>query len=327
VTTASQLTRTHTALGLFAAVGASLSFGISGPFARGLIEAGWSPDAAVLARIWIAALVLLIPTLWTLRGKWRAVRDNLGTLLAFGLLAVLGTQFCYFHAVERMDVGLALLIQFTAPIVILLWLWMRRGERPSKPSIVGAVVAFGGLVLMLDILTGARVDAIGVLWALGGMTGTVIFFLVSARHDTGIPPIAFAGLGLLIGAVAISILGLAGILPFTWNTNDVSFLFGTTPWYLPVIVIGVVSAGLAFALSVIGVRILGSRLASFIAILEVVVAMFFAWLLLGQLPEAIQLVGGVLVLGGIIVVKLGEPEPEIEVVRADTGGITLPPHS
>lgn len=311
-------------LGLIVAAAASLSFGLSGSLARGLIEAGWSPDAAVMARIWIAALVLLGPTLHALRGRWQAVRRNIGLVCAFGLFAVLGTQFCYFHAVERMDVGIALLIQFMAPIVIVLWLWLRRGDRPTGLSIVGAIVAFLGLVLMLDVLTGARIDGIGVLWALGGMTGTVIYFLLSARRDTGIPPIAFAGLGMIVGVIALTIVFLLGILPMTWNTAAVTFRFGEVPWFVPVVVMGVISAALAFALSVAATRILGSRVASFIAISEVVAALLFAWLLLGQLPDLLQLFGGLLVLVGVVVVKLGEPTPVPAAVPTTTGEIPQP---
>ncbi len=306
------------------AAAAALTFGLSGSLARGLIDVGWSPDAAVMARIWIAALVLLVPTLYALRGRWRAVGRNLGLIGAFGLFAVLGTQFCYFHAVERMDVGIALLIQFIAPIVIVLWLWLRRGERPTARSIIGAIIAFLGLVLMLDILTGARIDGIGILWALGGMTGTVIYFLLSARRDTGIPPIAFAGLGMAVGAIVLTLVRLLGLLPTTWSTDAVAFRFGEVPWFVPVIVLGVVSAALAFVLSVTATRILGSRLASFIAISEVVAALLFAWLLLGQLPDLLQLFGGLLVLVGVVVVKLGEPVPAARTVPSDTGEIPKP---
>lgn len=294
-------------LGIPLAIGAALAFGMSGAWARGLIDAGWTPGAAVTVRVWVAALVLLIPTLIALRGRWRLLRRNIGMICAYGLIAVAATQFFYFQAVAVMDVGLALLIEYTAPIAVVLWLWMRRGERPTGRSIVGAVVAFIGLVLMLDVLSGRSVDIAGVLWAFGAMLGAACYFLLSERTDTGLPPIALAGGGLVVGAIGLGLAGLVGVLPIAWNTNDVGFRFGTLPWWVPVVVIGVVATALAYTLGIASTRLLGSRLASFIALAEVVAALFFGWLLLGQLPNLLQAFGAALVLAGVVLVKLGEP--------------------
>ncbi|WP_168428998.1 EamA family transporter [Microbacterium sp. K36] len=308
---ADDITRTRTGmrLGLPLAVAAAFAFGSSGAWARGLIDAGWTPGAAVTVRVWVAALVLLVPTLLALRGRWRALRRNAGMVCAYGLLAVAATQLCYFQAVAVMDVGIALLIEYTAPVAVLLWLWLRRGERPTRRSILGAGIAFVGLVLMLDIVTGAQVNVVGVLWALGAMVGAASYFVLSARADTGIPPIALAGSGLLLGAVGLSLAGLVGVLPFAWTTADVDYRFGAVPWFVPVLAIGVIATALAYVLGIVSTRMLGSRLASFVALAEVVAALLFGWLLLGQLPGPLQALGGVLVLAGVVVVKLGEPRP------------------
>lgn len=296
-------------LGLPLAIGAAFAFGMSGAWARGLIDAGWTPGAAVTARVWVAALVLLVPTVLSLRGRWAVLGKNAGMVAAYGLLAVTATQLCYFQAVAVMDVGLALLIEYTAPIAVILWLWLRRGERPSRRSVIGAAIAFVGLVLMLDIITGAEVDVAGILWALAAMVGAATYFLLSAKADTGLPPIALAGGGLLLGAIALTVAGLAGILPIAWTTDDITYRFGTVPWFVPVLAIGLVATALAYVLGIASTRMLGSRLASFVALSEVVAALLFGWLLLGQLPDLLQALGGALVLVGVVVVKLGEPRP------------------
>ncbi|MCK3769513.1 DMT family transporter [Microbacterium aerolatum] len=294
-------------LGLPLAIAAALAFGMSGAWARGLIDAGWTPGAAVTVRIWVAALVLLVPTILALRGRWKLLRRNLGMIAAYGLLAVTATQLFYFQAVAVMDVGLALLIEYTAPIAVVLWLWMRRGEKPTGRSILGALIAFVGLVLMLDVLSGRSVDVGGILWAFGAMVGAAAYFVLSGRSDTGLPPIALAGSGLLVGALGLTLAGLLGILPMTWKTDDVTYRFGTVPWFVPVLAIGVIATALAYVLGIASTRLLGSRLASFIALAEVVAALLFGWLLLGQLPNLLQGVGAALVLAGVVVVKLGEP--------------------
>ncbi|WP_270365718.1 EamA family transporter [Microbacterium algeriense] len=300
-------TRASVRLGLPLAIAAAFAFGSSGAWARGLIDAGWTPGAAVTVRVWVAALVLLIPTLLALRGRWRSLRRNAGMIAAYGLLAVAATQLCYFQAVAVMDVGIALLIEYTAPVAVLLWLWLRRGERPTRRSILGAGIAFVGLVLMLDIVTGVQVNVVGVLWALGAMLGAAGYFVLSARADTGIPPIALAGSGLLLGAVGLSLAALVGVLPFAWTTADVDYRFGAVPWFVPVLAIGVIATALAYVLGIVSTRLLGPRLASFVALAEVAAALLFGWLLLDQLPGPLQALGGVLVLAGVVVVKLGEP--------------------
>jgi len=299
--------RSRVGVGLLVALGAAFSFGMSGAWARGLIDAGWTPGAAVTARVWVAALILLVPTVLTMRGRWALLRRNAGMIVAYGLLAVTATQLFYFQAVAVMDVGIALLIEYTAPVAVVLWLWLRRGEKPTGRSILGAVIAFVGLVLMLDILTGARVDGGGILWALGAMVGAATYFVLSAREDTGLPPIALAGVGLLLGALGLTTAGMIGVLPMAWSFDDVAYRFGTVPWFVPVLAIGLLATALAYVLGIASTRMLGSRLASFVALAEVIAAMLFGWMLLGQLPGPVQLIGGVLVMAGVVVVKLGEP--------------------
>lgn len=306
-------------LGLPLAIGAAFAFGMSGAWARGLIDAGWTPGAAVTVRIWVAALVLLIPTIVALRGRWRLLLRNAWTIAAYGLLAVTATQLFYVQAVAVMDVGLALLIEYTAPIAVVLWLWMRRGERPTGRSMLGALIAFIGLVLMLDVLSGSSVDVGGVLWAFGAMVGAAAYFILSARSDTGLPPLVLAGSGLFVGAIGLTLAGLVGIVPIAWNTDDVIYRFGTVPWFVPVLAIGIIATAAAYVLGIASTRLLGSRLASFIALAEVVAALLFGWLLLGQLPNLLQGFGAALVLAGVVVVKLGEP------VAADAGDPVLAP--
>ncbi|MFK4762526.1 EamA family transporter [Microbacterium sp. ZW T5_45] len=302
-------------LGLPLAIAAAFAFGMSGAWARGLIDAGWTPGAAVTVRVWVAALVLLAPTILALRGRWGMLRRNLGMIAAYGLLAVTATQLCYFQAVAVMDVGIALLIEYTAPVAVILWLWLRRGERPSGRSILGAIVAFIGLVLMLDVVTGASMNVPGVLWALGAMVGAATYFVLSAKADTGLPPIVLAGAGLLMGALGLTIAGAVGVLPLAWTTADISYRFGTVPWFVPVLAMGVIATAVAYLLGIASTRMLGSRVASFVALAEVVAALLFGWLLLGQLPGLLQAFGGALVLAGVVIVKLGEPAAAEEFVE------------
>src|SRR3954464_7521414 len=298
--------------GLLLAVVSAVSFGLSGSLARGLIDVGWSPGAVVLARIALRARVVAPLAVRALRARWGLLRRNVRTFLLYGAVPVAGTQFAYFSAVAAMDVAPALLIEYTAPAAIVVWLWLRRGERPRPLTLAGAGVAAVGLVLVLDLLSGADLALDGVLWALAAMLGAATYFVMSADTRTGVPPLALAGGGLAVGAIGPGVLGVPGVLPMRATTAAPTYGGEAVAWWLPFIGLGVITAALAYTTGIAASRRLGSRLASFVALLEVVAAVGFAWLLPAQLPGILQLVGGAFIVAGVIVVKLGERPPRAE---------------
>lgn len=294
------------AAGLVFAVVSATTFGLSGPLARPLLESGWSPGAIVLVRISLAALAVLPFGLLALRGRWGLVRRNAGLIVLYGAIAVAGAQFCYFSAVQHMQVGPALLIEYTAPAAVVVWMWVRHGQRPGPLTLLGAGVAVLGLVLVLDLVSGAGLSAVGVAWALAAMVGAATYFVISADEGNGLPPMVLAAGGLLVGGAVLGLAGLVGVLPMEAATSEVAFAGVDVVWWVPLVLLGVVTAAVAYTTGIAAGRRLGSRLASFVALLEVVAAVLFAWLLLDELSRPIQLVGGVLILVGVVAVKLGE---------------------
>ena len=309
--------------GLPLALVSAASFALSGSLARGLIDEGWSPGAVVLARIAIAAVVLAPFAVRALRGRAHLLRRNFRLIAVYGAVPVALTQFAYFSAVAAMDVGPALLIEYTAPAAIVVWLWLRHGERPGPLTLAGAGVAALGLVLVLDLVSGADLAVEGVLWALAAMAGAAVFFVLSADTTNGVPPLVLAGGGIAFAALMLGALGLVGILPLRATTASPSYAGQAVAWWLPFIGLGVVTAAVAYSTGIAASRRLGSRLASFVALLEVVAAVIFAWLLLDQLPAMLQLAGGALIVAGVVLVKLGEPAPPAEeVVHAPAQPVT-----
>ncbi len=277
-----------------------------------MLDAGWSAGAVVLVRLAIGCAVVVLLTIRALRGRWSALRANWKFLLAFGAIPVAGAQFGYFSAVQRMDVGPALLIEYTAPAAVVLWLWLRNGERPGRLTVAGAVLAAVGLVLVLDLLSGADLAPLGVFWALFAMVGAATYFVLAAKPHADLPPVALAGVGLAAGARSC----------WRCSASSACCRWRRTPRPRPTRAPrsrggcrcsgwGVVTAGFAYCTGIAASRRLGSRLSSFVALLEVVAGVTFAWLLLDQLPGPLQLVGGALIVAGVVVVKLGErPAPE-----------------
>jgi drug/metabolite transporter (DMT)-like permease len=289
------------------AVLAASAFGLSGGLASSLLDNGWSPAALVLCRIVIGALVLVGPAAVSLGGRWYLLRANAGLIAVYGVVAVAGCQLAYFSAVDRLPVAVALLLEYTAPVAVIIWMWGRHRQRPTRLTFLGAVIAGGGLLLVLDVFSAGAVDGIGVVWGLLAMVGCAVFFVLSAGEDNGLPPIVLAAGGLVVGAVVLGLAGVLGVVTLSASSAGAPYRGVVVPWWLPVLGLGVVTAAVAYVAGILASRGLGARMASFAALLEVLFAVVFAWLLLGQLPRAIQLLGGLLVLAGVVLVKLGEP--------------------
>jgi drug/metabolite transporter (DMT)-like permease len=312
----SQQIATRAGFGL--ALLSAATFGTSGTFAKSLIDAGWSPGAAVTIRISIAALVLAVPAILLLRGRWRVLRQNLTMVTAYGLIAIAGCQVFYFNAVQHLSVGVALLLEYMGVVLVVGWLWIRTGQAPRRLTIAGSVVALFGLVLVLNLIGETKIDLVGVLWGLGAAVGLAVFFLVSAKSDPELPPLAMASGGMTIGAITLVILGVVGALPMQANTDDVTLAGNSVSWLVPVLGLAIIAAALAYVVGIAAARNLGSKLASFVGLTEVLFAVFFAWLFLGELPTALQLVGGVLIVAGVALVRIDElrtPDlPELPVI-------------
>jgi len=297
---------TSQAKGVWIALASSAAFGISGSFARGLFEAGWSPTAAVAARMAGAAVVLAIPAILAMRGRWLLVRTNWLSILLFGLFGVGACQLCYFLAVQRLDVGVALLLEYLAPVLIVLVLWSRHQKRPSAATIFGTLLSLLGLAAVLDLTGASSIDPIGVLWGLGAAVGLTVYFFISAKVDGALPPIMLSAGGMAVGAITMVLVGSLGILPMTFAAGSGSFAGFQTPWWAALIGLILVATVFSYTTGVMAARELGSKVASFISLTEVLFAVLWAWLLLAELPGLVQLFGGLLIVAGVVLVRVDE---------------------
>ena len=300
-------TRARPLVGIGLALASAAAFGTSGAFAKSLLLGGWSPGAVVTLRITLGAAVLLVPTLLGLRGRWGLLRRNGWLVVGYGLTGVAGCQLAYFFAVSHLSVGVALLIEYLAPVLIVGWLWIRHRRRPGGLTLLGVALALGGLLLVLDLTGEVALSPVGVLWALGAAVCLVLYFLLADQVDEGLSPLTLAGAGLVVGAVVLWLAAAAGLLDLTRGADEVDLGGRAVPWWLPVLVLAVVAAAFAYATGVGAVRVLGSKVASFVALTEVLFAVLFAWLLLAELPAIVQLVGGALIVGGVVAVRTDEP--------------------
>ena len=295
--------------GLGLALTSAASFGMSGSLAAGLMDAGWSAAAAVTARVAIAAVVLAVPAALAMRGRWGQVVRELDVIVAYGVVAVAGCQFAYFNAVRHMDVGMALLIEYLSPVLVVLWLWLRRGHRPGPRTVAGGLLALVGLTLVLNLFGGVHPSRVGVAWAMVATVGAAVYFMLSDVTDgpeDALAPIVLAAGGLVVGALALGIADAVGALDFRVSSRPVDLMGARVDVWVPVVALGVITAAIAYVTGIAATRRLGARLASFIALFEVLFALVCAWLLLDQVPLGVQFAGAALVLAGVVLVKLGE---------------------
>jgi drug/metabolite transporter (DMT)-like permease len=324
----------HFRLGLIFAIGSALTFGMSGPIAKSLMEAGWSPNAAVTARLAGGAAVLAVVASF-IKPDWISeARAHARTVVVYGLIPVAGAQLCYYNAVAHLPVGIALLLEYTAPILVVGWIWATTRRAPSRLTLAGVALAVLGVTLVLGVFSpagGARIDHIGVAWGLGAAICAGFYFMMSdevTADGSGLNAITLAAGGLVVAAVAVGALGLTGIMPLTFTANDTVLAGMTVPWLVPVLLLSVIPTALAYTLGISGVARLRPSFASLVGLSEVLFAVLAACLLLGERIGPVQAVGGIVVLLGLALARQGDRNPQVDAASwPDAGPIEHSLHS
>ncbi|MFA9444903.1 DMT family transporter [Egicoccus sp. AB-alg6-2] len=295
-----------TRVGLGMAVLSAFTFGSSGPMAKALIESGWTSAAAVLVRIGGAALLLGAVALVVRRGRVRVSATSLRHLVVYGIVAMAGVQLAFFNAVRTLDVGVALLLEFTAPVLLVLWTALRTRTLPARATMLGAALTVVGLVLVLDLAGAGSVDPVGVAWGMLAAVCVAAFFVLSERQHDDLPPLVMAAGGTLVGAIVIALAGAIGLVPIAFTAVDVVLVGIETAWWVPALWLVAVSTAVAYLAGIGAVQRLGTRLSSFVGLTEVLFAVLTAWVLLSEVPGPRQVLGAIAIVGGIVVVRRSE---------------------
>ncbi|MDT5067475.1 MAG: hypothetical protein QOK02_3630 [Mycobacterium sp.] len=301
----------HFRVGLLFAVASALAFGLSGPLAKSLMEAGWSPVAAVTARLAGGAVVMAAFATMVRPNWFREALQHRKTVVAYGLIPIAGAQLCYFNAVSHLSVGVALLLEYTAPILVVAWLWATTRRRPSNLTLTGVAIAIGGIMLVLDVFSGAHINLVGIAWASAAAICAACYFVmsdeVSADASEGsLNSITLAAGGLIVGSAAVALLGASGVMPLTFATRDAVVAGWTTSWVVPAVALAVIPTAIAYTLGIMGIARLRPRFASLVGLSEVMFAVLAAWALLGEAMSPSQAVGGAVVLVGLALARQGD---------------------
>lgn len=322
-------------LGVVAGLAAGLAFGAGGSIVKPLFSEGWTPGAAVFGRLVVAAVVLAVPALVAARFELRPLLRAWRLVLAYAVLAVAGVQLAFYAAMERIPVSIALLIEYLAPVALLLVAWARSRRMPHRLVLIGAALAVGGLVLVIGPVGSGGFDPVGLVSAGIAMIGVAFYYVVGDRVPAGVPPVTLAWAGFVIGALALGLAGAVGVLPMHASFGGADFFGARVRWWVPLVAVGVISTAFAYVAGITSIRLLGTRVASFLGLSEVIFAGIVGWVVLGEAIAPLGLVGAALILGGIVLVRLEPaaaevlPEPvpatqPIAIVPERTGGAGVP---
>ncbi|HEX7824032.1 MAG TPA: EamA family transporter, partial [Mycobacterium sp.] len=296
----------HFRIGLLFAVSSAFAFGMSGPLAKSLMEAGWSPTAAVTARLAGGAVVMAIFATIVRPDWFREALHHRKTVVAYGLIPIAGAQLCFFNAVSHLSVGVALLLEYTAPVLVVAWLWATTRRRPSNLTLAGVAIAVAGITLVLDVFAGAHINLVGIAWAAAAAICAACYFVMSdevsadSSEEGSLNSITLAAGGLIVGSVAVALLGATGVMPLIFTTHDAVVAGWTTSWVVPAVALAVIPTAIAYTLGIMGIARLRPRFASLVGLSEVMFAVLLAWALVGEAMSPTQALGGAVVLLGLV---------------------------
>lgn len=310
-------------IGILLGLASGLAFGAGGAIVKPLLESGWSPGAAVFFRVTVAAVLLAVPGLFALRFDLRPLWRAKWTVLVYSVIAVAGVQLAFYTAIARIPVSTALLIEYLAPVALVAFAWVTNRRAPQFVVLAGSVVAISGLVLVIGPAGGA-LDPFGVVIAGVAMIGVAVYYVLGERSDTGVPPIALAAAGCVIGCLVLGAAALTGLVPFEAEFSDIEFFGGVAPWWVPVLMVGAISTAFAYAAGIQAIRMLGTRLSSFLGLSEVVFAAIVSWVLIGEAIGPVQAIGGLLILAGIVLVRLERRRPDRPAPALDLDLVGVP---
>jgi drug/metabolite transporter (DMT)-like permease len=272
-------------------------WGLAAIIAKTAFDRGVAPVRMAEARSVVALCILAIALAWRRRDLLRPPRGSFPVLAAFGLTLSLVTA-SYYLAIDRLAVGVAISIQYTAPVILLVAGGLTGLGRPTRLAWVAAGVTLLGAVLVSRALQGlSGVDGLGILAALASaLTFAGYLFLADVAGRRGIHPATL----LLWGFLAAIVFWSVAAPWWSWPYGRLA----EPKVILAVLGVGVVGTLIPFLLAVDAVPVVSPATAGIAATVEPPAAAAFAWLFLGQHLIAAQIAGGLLVIAGIALAQL-----------------------
>jgi drug/metabolite transporter (DMT)-like permease len=290
----------------YASVAAFL-FALNGSVSKTVLESGLSSLRLVELRSVGAAVCLMVAVLLTRPRTLRAAPRELAFLAFAGVIGIGLVQWFYFVAIGRLPVGIALLLEYLAPVIVVVWVRLVRREQVRTRLWASLVLSVAGLVVVAEAWQGLRLDGLGILAGLGAAASLAAYYLTGERGLGRRDPLSLAAWTFTSAAIFWSVLQPWWTFPWADLTRGVA-LPGPLPdasvpaWLLVgwVVVLGTV---VPYALILAALRTLGSARTGLLGMAEPVLAAGVAWVVLGEALSAVQLLGGAVVLTGIVLAE------------------------
>ena len=297
------------AVGYSLALGAAALFAINGTVSKSILLTGIEPTRLSQLRVSAAFLVLLVIVAIARPSALRIRRNEIGLLLAYGILGVAMTQYLYFVSIRLLPIGVSLLFEYTAPIIVALWFRFALHQHTRRTMWLGLVVAMLGLALVGQVWEGFALDGLGVLAGFGAAAALATYFLLGDRQMRQPDPRDAVSLTLWgFGAAALFWAIVQPWWSFPWsslsgNGHPMGDGHSAIPiWVLAcsMVILGTV---VPFWMEVAALTNIRASQVSVVAMTEPLVAIAVAWIALGEVLSGIQLVGAVVVLAGVIITE------------------------
>jgi drug/metabolite transporter (DMT)-like permease len=281
----------------------ALFFAFNGIISKIVLIDGPSAWRLTQIRTGGAFVILLIFHLIFRRQELKTTKSELPWLIAFGIVGVAFVQAFYFVAIERMYVGVALLIEFTAPIWILLFLRFVMKKHVPNGLWYAIILSFSGLLLITQIWNGLSLDRLGLIAALVDALSLAGYFLIGDRLGRTKSSGAITTWGFGVTSLVLLFIFPLWTFPIEIFTKQMKLLGRFDGYTLPgwVLILWIVTMGtvLPYLCVVSGLKILSASTASIFGMIEPVMAGIFAWWWLGENLNFIQLIGCLVVILGI----------------------------
>ena len=283
----------------------ALFFSANGTVSKWVLESGMPAWRLTQIRSTGAFFLLFLITYAQSGFPLKATRREIPKLLLFGVIGFAGVQTTYFFAIARLPVSIALILEFTAPLWIALWLRFVRKHEVKPTMWIGLAFAFLGLIFLAQVWKGLTLNGPGVLGALASAFALTVYFLQSKSMSQTRTSGEILTWGLGVTALFYAIIMPWWSYPTHYLTQNVEFLGRFHGHHAPgwLLVASVIIFGTVVPYSCVMAGIIATTAStgSVIGMLEPVMAGAFAWVLLGERFNAIQLLGAAVVLVGIAI--------------------------
>lgn len=282
----------------------AVAFAFNGVISKLVLTGGLSAWRLTQVRCTGAFLILLFYVLVRKRESLKTTRVELPWLAAYGVIGFAAVQVGYFIAIARMPISIALIIEFTAPIWIVLYIRFIRKLHVPSMMCLSLGLGFSGLLLVGQVWRGLTLNGVGMIAAFVDAFALAAYFLMGekliAKRSTETLTVWGLGFASLVWAVVTPLWSFpTQVFNQQINLQGI-FKNYTLPGWVLILWIIVMGTILPYVLILSGLKHLSASTSSVIGMLEPVVAGGFAWWWLSEVLTPIQLIGGAVVIAGII---------------------------